>query len=216
MRWVQGWLLATCLAAAEAAPPLIGDAGLAELSAARASVKVVAGEGVRTVQRADEPGNSGDPRRIVFAVAADGRYEVVITDPNDPGGERTRFVSDGVQAWEVSVMFPDDQPVTKRRPLAQDLLSRLLACLKLDLAALRRDYAITLVAAEGGLRELRLVPTDPKVLAEISEVRVRLSPAGKPVLVLLNEASGNLQRLAVSVFTDDPAIDPARFQGPGR
>lgn len=214
MRWVQGWLLATCLATGEAMPASIGEAGLAELSAARIGVKVVAGDGVRTVQRLDEPDAPADPRRIAFAVAADGRYEVVITDPKDPNGERTRFVSDGVAAWEITVMFPDDKPVTKKRPLAQDLLSRLLACLKLDLDVLRRDYTVSLVAADAGLRDLLLIPTDPAVKAEILKIRVRLTAAGKPALVLLDEVSGNQQRLVVNNVADDPTIDPARFQGP--
>lgn len=216
MRWVQGWLLMAGLAAGEVPPPppAVGEVGLAGLAAARAEVKAVAGEGRRTVQRVDEPETAGDPRRIVFAIAADGRYEVVITDPNDPAGERTRLVGDGVSAWEVSVMFPDDQPVEKRRPLAQDLLSRLLACLRLDLPALRRDYAVTLLAADGGLRDLRLVPTEPAVKAEITAISVRLDPAGKPVLVVLDEVSGNRQRLVVTTFADDPVIDPARFKGP--
>lgn len=215
MRWVQGWLLATCLATGEAAlPPVAGDAGLIALATARAGVQIVAGDGLRTVQRIDEPDLPGDPRRITFAVAADGRYEVVITDPADPGGERTRFVSDGSTACEISVMFPDDPPVVKRRALAQDMLSRLLACLRLDLPTLRRDYTLHLEALADGQRELRLIPTDAAVKAEITAISVRLSPAGIPVLVVLDETSGNRQRLVVTSFSDAPVIDPERFKVP--
>lgn len=210
MRWVQGWVLATCLAAGEAAP--VGDAGLAALAEARAGVRAVAGTGMRTVRRNDQPDEPGDPRRLTFAVTSDGRYEVVLTDPKDPD-ERTRFVCDGATAWEASVMMADEQPLWKQHPAAEDLLTRMLACLRLDLVQLRRDYAVSLDAATDGQRKLRLVATDPAVKAEVSEVIVFLDPAGRPVRVILDEASGNQQILAISSFADDPQIDPARFVG---
>lgn len=213
---VQGWLLLICVACGMAAEsPPVGEAGLASLAAARGQVKAVAGTGVRTVQRADAEDLPGDPKAVSFAVTAEGRYDIVLTDPSDPDGERSRFVCDGTEVCEISVASADDaKPVRKWRKAAGDLLQRMLACLRLDLAALKAEYAVELKPAVDGLRELSLVPSDPAVLKEIALVSVIIDPAGRPVRVVLKEASGNLQRLEVKTFADDPTIDPARFEVP--
>lgn len=205
---IQVLLLAALLAAGE-----VGEAGLAELAAARAAIRLVAGEGTRTVVRADEPDEPGEARRVRFAVAADGRYDIVLTDPQDPQGERTRFVCDGRTVSELSQMSPDDPPLRKRRAADADLTARLLACLRLDLAALRKDYAVELIAVEGG-RELRLVPTEPALAKEVARVALRLDDTGRPTRLVLVETSGNNQRLELSAFRDDPPADPAWFSAP--
>jgi hypothetical protein len=208
---VQVLLLASLLAAGE---PLIGEAGLTELAASGASVLLVAGEGTRTVQRADEPDEPGDPRQVRFAVATDGRYDIVLTDPADPGGERNRFVSDGRTAWEVSLMAAGEKPLVKQRPATGDLTARLLACLRLDLSQLRRDYAVELVAAGEGRRELRLVPNDPGVTREIARIVISIDGAGRPSRLVLDEPSGNRHRLVIAAFRDDPPAEPGWFSGP--
>jgi hypothetical protein len=205
-------LLASIVLAGE---PLVGEAGLAELATARAAVRVVAGEGLRTVERKGDPDGPSEPKRVRFAVAVDGRYDVVETDPTDPEGERHRFVSDGTSTWEVSLMMVGEAEQTKKRPAANDVFARTFACLRLDLAQLRRDYAVELVAAAGGERELRLVPSDPVVAREISRIVLTLDAAGRPVRLLLEEPSDNVHRLKLSAFTDDPQLDPAWFATPG-
>lgn len=215
---VQGWLLLLCIALAGAADTLpVGEAGLAALAEGRGKVKAVAGTGERTVRRADMPDEPGDPRTVAFAVTAEGRYDIVLRDPGDPEGERTHIVCDGIEVVERMSLSADDQkPGYKRRKASGDMMQRLLACLRLDLAALRADYAIELKAAADGLRELKLVPTDPAMAKEITAISVILDAAGKPVRVLLRETSDNLQRLEVKTFVDDPEIDPARFILPAR
>ena len=206
---VQVLLLAGLLAAAE-----IGEEGLAALSAARAGVGVVAGGGTYAVLRGDEPEHPGEARRIRFAVAADGRYDIVKTDPADPQGERTRLVSDGRIAAESSQMTVEDAPVVKRRRADADLFARLLACLRLDLAQLRRDYAVELVAAADGGRELRLVPGDPALSGEIARIVVAIDDAGIPRRLVLDEPSGNRHRLVIERFADDPPAQPGWFSVP--
>jgi hypothetical protein len=199
-----------------AGEPLVGEAGLAELAAARAAVRVVAGEGLRTVERKGDPDGPSEPKRVRFAVAIDGRYDVVETDPADPDGERHRFVSDGRSTWEVSLMMVGEAEQTKKRPAADDLLARTFACLRLDLAQLRRDYAVELVAAAtAGERELRLVPSDPALAREIARIVLSIDAAGRPVRLLLEEPSDNVHRLKLSAFADDPQLDPAWFAIPG-
>ena len=202
-------------AMAFAGEPLVGEAGLAELAAARAAVRVVAGEGLRTVERKGDPDGPSEPKRVRFAVAVDGRYDVVETDPADPDGERHRFVSDGKSTWEVSLMMVGEAEQVKKRPAADDLLARTFACLRLDLAQLRRDYAVELVAATAGERELRLVPSDPAVAREIARIVLTLDAAGRPLRLLLEEPSDNVHRLKLSAFADDPQLDPAWFATPG-
>lgn len=210
---VQGWLLLACACCAMSAE--VGDAGLAALAAARAQVTAVSGTGTETIQRADQPDVRGDPHRIRFAVAAGGRYSIVRTDPADPEGERLVFGSDGAKAWEVSkISADDDHPVVKLRAASLDLLQRMLACLRLDLAALRQDYAVELKPAADGLRELRLVPTDPDLARDITAISVLLDDAGRPTLVVLDEASGNRRRVEITAFTDDPVLDPGLFTAP--
>jgi hypothetical protein len=208
---VQVLLLASLLCAVE---PLVGEAGLAELAAARVAIRVVAGEGQRTVERIGDPDGPSEPKRVRFAVSVDGRYDVVETDPTDPDGLRTRLVSDGRTTWEVSVAAVGEQPVTKRRPAANDFLARMFACLRLDLAQLRRDYTVELVAA-GSERELRLIPSDPALARDIARIVVGLDAAGHPVRLMLDEPIDNRHRLTISAFTDDPQLDPAWFATPG-
>jgi len=197
-----------------AAVPLTGEPGLAELAAARSAVALVAGEGVRTVQRLDEPDQPAEPKRVRFAVAADGRYDITITDPADPDGPRSRFLNDGGSAWSIELADASDQAKPRRQAAAGDLMARLLACLRLDLAALRKDYTIELVPAAGGLRELRLHPTDPAVLREVDAIMVQLDASGRPTLVVLDDSSHNRQRLVVTTFIDNPPADPIWFRTP--
>lgn len=208
---VQALLLAGLLYAGE---PLVGEAGLAELAAARAAVRVVAGEGLRTVQRLDDSEPASEPKRVRFAVALDGRYDVVITDPQDPEGERHRFVSDGRSTWEIAQMAVGEAEERKRRPAADDLFARTFACLRLDLAQLRRDYAVELVAAADG-RELRLVPSDPALARSIARIVLTIDAAGRPLRLVLDEPSDNRHRLVLGAFQDDPQLDPAWFATPG-
>lgn len=214
MLHVQVLLLASLLLAA--GEPLVGEAGLAELAAARAAVRVVAGEGLRTVERKGDPEGPSEPKRVRFAVAVDGRYDVVDTDPADPNGERHRFVSDGKSTWEVTQMMVGEAEQLKKRPAADDLLARTFACLRLDLPQLRRDYAVELVAATtAGERELRLVPSDPAVARDIARIVLTLDAAGRPVRLLVEEPSDNVHRLKLSAFADDPQLGPAWFATPG-
>lgn len=207
-------LLLLISAAVLAGEPLVGEAGLAELATARAAVRVVAGEGLRTVERVGDPDGPSEPKRIRFAVAVDGRYDVIETDPADPDGLRTRLVSDGHTTWEVSVAEVGEKPVNKQRPAANDFLARMFACLRLDMAQLRRDYTVELVAV-GAERELRLIPSDPALARDIARIVVGLDAAGHPVRLMLDEASDNRHRLKISSFQDDPQLDPAWFATPG-
>lgn len=204
-------LVAALLPAGE---PFIGEVGLAELAVGRSGILLVAGEGTRTVARADEPDEPSDPKRVRFAVAADGRYDIVLTDPNDPNGERTRFVCDGRTTWEISLMAAGEKPLVKQRLATEDLTARLLACLRLDLVQLRRDYAVELVAAADGRRLLRLVPNDPAVAREIARIALTLDEAGRPTLLVLDEPSGNRHRLVIAAFRDDPPVESGWFSGP--
>ncbi len=208
---VQALLLVSLLYAGE---PLVGEAGLTELAAARAAVRVVAGEGLRTVEHVGDPDGPSEPKRDRFAVALDGRYDVVETDPTDPDGPRSRFVSDGHTTWEVSVAGVDEKPVNKRRPAANDFLARMFACLRLDLAQLRRDYTVELVAVDAE-RELRLTPSDPALAREIVSIVLTIDVAGRPKRLLLIDTSDNRHRLVISSFQDDPQLDPAWFATPG-
>ena len=203
--------LVVVLVAGEA---LVGEAGLVALSDARSGVTLVAGEGMRTVQRLDEPDEPADAKRVRFAVAASGRYDITITDPGDPDGPRTRMLNDGTSAWLIELADAADQAKPKRTAAAGDLMARILACLRLDLATLRRDYDVQLVAAADGRRELRLIPTDPAVLRDVKAIVVVLDPAGRPQSVLLDDTSQSRHRLAVTSFTDNPEADPLWFHAP--
>ena len=211
VRMVSLLLAVAVLVAGE---PLVGEAGLVELAAARAAVRIVAGEGLKTVQRIGDPDGPSEPKRVRFAVAVDGRYDVVETDPADPDGLRVRLGSDGTMAWEVSVAAIGEAPVQKKRPASNDFLARMFACLRLDLTQLRRDYAVELVAVADG-RELRLVPSDPAVAREIVRIVLILDVTGRPVRVVLDESSDNRYRLEITSFSDDPLLDPAWFRPPG-
>ena len=203
--------LVIVLAAGEA---LVGEAGLVELAAARSGVQLVAGEGTRTIQRLDEPDEPADAKRVRFAVAANGRYDITITDPADPEGPRTRMLNDGTSAWLIELADAADQAKPKRSAAADDLMARILACLRLDLASLRRDYDVQLIATPDARRELRLTPTNPAVLREVKAIVVVLDHAGRPQSVLLDDTSQSRHRLAVSAFTDNPEPDPLWFRTP--
>ncbi len=203
--------LAIVLVAGEA---LVGEAGLVELATARAGVILVSGEGTRTVQRLDEPDEPTDAKRVRFAVAANGRYDITITDPADPDGPRTRMLNDGTSAWLIELADAADQAKPKRSGAAEDLMARILACLRLNLATLRRDYDVQLIATTDARRELRLTPTDPAVLREVKAIVVVLDGAGRPQSVLLDDTSQSRHRLAITTFIDNPEPDPLWFRTP--
>lgn len=193
----------------------VGEAGLAALAAQRAGVQAVEGTAVRTVWRPGEDAEPTERRDVRFSIAADGRYEIILTDPSDPD-ERTRFVCDGAKAMSQEWANPGEEPVKKVLAVGgQDLLQRILACVRLDLLQLKTEYAIELRAAsEAGQRELRLTPTAPAVLHEVATISVWLDDAGRPVRVVLDDTSGQRHRFVLTAFADDPVIDPARFALP--
>lgn len=187
------------------------DPALAALAAQRAAARITAGEGLLTVQRPDAD-EAPEPRRLRFAVAADGRYDIVRSDPADPDGERIRLVSDGRQAYEIAQMSADEAPVVKRWPADRDLVARVLACLRLDAAELERDYAVALRPLSGGRHELRLEPRLPELAREIQTIVLQLDERALPRLVLLDEPCGTRHRLEIERIADDPPLDPAWFR----
>ena len=211
---VQVLLFLTCLAAA--AEPLVGEAGLAELSAARAAVRVVSGSGVMTVVRADEPDEPGMTWNARFAAATDGRYDVVLSDAGDPAGARERYLCVADEVVEVVQLSIEDAPQIKRRRASDDLFATLMACVRLDPAVLQKDYAITLAAGEAGQRVLRLIPTRAEILREVASINVILDASGRPKQLAVLESSGNLRRLVLGDFTDDPQLEPGWFVPPPR
>lgn len=192
----------------------IGEAGLAALATQRASITAVEGQGVRTVQRIGEDDAPTERKLVRFAIASDGRYEILLTDPDDPD-ERTRFVSDGARAMSQEWSMPGEDAVVKLLAVdGQDLLQRILLCLRLDLARLQTEYTVDLRAADAGLRELRLVPTAPAVAREVATISVWLDAAGTPLRVVMDDTSGQRHRLEVSSCANDPVIAPGRFAVP--
>ncbi|MCX8016595.1 MAG: hypothetical protein N2690_01640 [Rhodocyclaceae bacterium] len=206
MRCVQAvlWLLFGIAAAA--------DPTLAELAAQRSRVRITAGEGLLTAQRADDPQSIGEPRWITFAVSADGRYDIVRRDPADPDGERTRFVCDGRVVAEISQMTAEDPPVIKRRLAENDSLARLLACVRLDLQQLEQDFQIELTV-QNGRHELRLVPRTA-LARDIALIVVTLGSDQRPRHILLDEPSGTRHRLEIERLSDDPPLTPGWFVVP--
>lgn len=207
-------MLSVLALALPAAEPLTGEAGLAELAAVRAKVRAVAGTGLRTVQRPPDP--PSERRTVRFAIADGGRYDIVLHPVDEPAGERIRFVSDGVRAAQVDFMgFEGERGEVQ--PMArggQALLRRLFECLRLDLPALRADYEIALVDAGGGQRELRLVPRHPELARDVALVSVRLDAGGRPLVVVLEDATQERQRLELTGFADDPALPDGTFAVP--
>lgn len=192
----------------------IGEAGLAALATQRAGITAVEGHGIRTVQRIGEDDAPTELKLVRFAIAADGRYEILLTDPDDPD-ERTRFVSDGTRAASQEWSMPGEAPVVKLLAVdGQDLLQRILACLRLDLPRLRTEYVVELRDAAAGQRELRLVPTAPAVAREVATISIWLDGSGTPLRVVMDDTSGQRHRLEVSACANDPVIDPARFTMP--
>lgn len=192
----------------------IGEPGLAALAAQRAAVQAVEGRAERTVWRPGEDDEPTERKDVRFAIAADGRYEILLTDPDDPE-ERTRFVCDGAKAMSQEWANLGEKSVDKVLAVGgQDMLQRILACVRLDLATLKTEYAIELRAAEAGQRELRLTPIAPAVQREVATISVWLDDAGKPVRVVLDDTSGQRHRFVLTAFADDPVIDPARFALP--
>ena len=212
---VQVLLFLSCIIVA--AEPMVGEAGLGELFVARARVQVVSGTGFMTVVRAEEPDEKGTRWRTRFAAAADGRYDVILTDAADPTGERQRYLCVGDETWECVWMSVDDQqPQIRTRRASDDMFASLMACIRLDPASLRADYTIELLAAEAGSRILKLVPTRAAILREITWISITLDATGRPVHLAVLESSGNLRRLDFDTFSDDPQLEPGWFVPPKR
>ncbi|MEK7412696.1 MAG: hypothetical protein AAB263_05190 [Planctomycetota bacterium] len=212
---IQAMLLLCCLgllAAGEVVSAPVGEAGLKAIEAARAEVTLVSGVATKTVRRMDPPDAEGDAQRVAFAVDAKGRYDITLTDPTDPDGERTRFVSDGTRACSMQQASKEDKPQVKFRAAGErDILNRLLSCLSMNLVDLRKDYTVELKAADNKERELKLIPKDKALAAEFTAASVFIDATNKPIRVILDETNGNRQRLVVSTFTDNPKADPLWF-----
>jgi outer membrane lipoprotein-sorting protein len=216
--WLRAILLSLGLAVATAAaePALDGDAALAALAKLRPAMQAAEGEAIRTVRRADQPDEPGEPWKIVFLIAAAGRYDLVMTRPDEPEGERRRYRSDGVASLEVEALDAQDDKPTVHRAKAGErdgLVRRLFASLRLDPAELGREFAATW-AAEGDGFVLGLVPRDPAVRREIARLTLTLAADGTPRRMVLDEPDGNRHEVAIRRFAVDPAIPEGRFTLP--
>jgi outer membrane lipoprotein-sorting protein len=212
----QGWAMVLLLLAvsAPAEDAAIGDPALLErVVEAQAVHTTVQGQLVWSTRRIDEPGTPPREQRVRFYLAFPDRYCVIVTRPDDEE-YRQSFISDGSRRWEVTQLFKGERPDRKSTPVGQDdeLERRLLACFRLDLPTLRRDFTVVATPAAGGGADVRLTPVDPKLAEQLTGLVLAFDADLKLTRITSDDPQGNRMEFRVVEAIYDQAIDDALFR----
>lgn len=187
---------------------------LAAIAAANPPVTTLAGTATRAVTRIERTDDRAEVSLARFAVAVPDRYWVVLTKPDDPDGERHTFKSDGATTWEIQQAGPDfPADRTARRAGETDAdFRRLLASLRLDLAALGKDYRLEPARTASGAA-LTLLPSSPAAARTVSRLVIELDAALRPRRVVLDQPDGNRTRLDLGPLDRAAVVADADFRG---
>lgn len=149
-----------------------------------------------------------------FAYAVPSSYNIVVREAD--GGAVDRWCSDGAARWEITRLTPDD-PADVKGPLPVDGgdadYRRVVACLRLDLAELRKDHLFSW-RGQAGERVLELRPREPERAArgpQVAVIAIALGPDGDPRRVDIDHTDGNRWAVTVTRMERDVELDPALF-----
>jgi outer membrane lipoprotein-sorting protein len=182
----------------------------------------VHGRFTQRTSRSDEP--AGEVRVLTarFALAFPDQYDVVYTKPGDEEW-RQRFCSDGQRRWEIQQQFALDQPDVKKAEVGKDDTEprRLIACFRLDLAALRADFAVTVepVVADGKPAGARLVltPARPAIAEQVSSLVIELGGDLRISRLTFDDPQGNRYQVTIdeAVYGEPIPAEMFRYDKPG-
>lgn len=212
---VRAWLFTaglSGLAAAEGAPPELR--ALAERHRAAATLTGTFTWRVRPIL-----GEESDPRPArngSFAIRAPGSYSITIREPGADGSV-DRWLSDGRNRWEISLLTPDDQPDI-RGPFPCDAgdadYRRVVACLRLDLEALAEDHVLASAPVDKGTI-LTLRPRNPDQATkgpQVVALTITLDQAGTPTAIDIDHSDGSRWAVAVTGIQRDVPVAERMFQ----
>lgn len=199
--------LVTALGAADEA-----QAALERTAAVQRAHTTAQGTLTQRTRRLDDPAAPPRVQQVRFLVQFPDRYCVVFTKPGDDEF-RQSFLSDGRRRWEVTQTFAGDKPDVKTAAIGEgdELMRRLVGCLRLDLAELGRDFRIEPRLADGGLL-VTMTPLKPALAESLSAVVVDFAADGRLRRFVCDDPQGNRYEYTVDAAAYDQPIDPAVFR----
>ncbi len=193
---------------------------LDQVRARQTGLKSISAAFTRRVRRIDEPAEAGRACTGELDLLLPDRFAVTF-DGQDGPGTKLRLVSDGERIWEQQRFDPEsppDPPKIYRLAEADPVVRRLLACARLDLDALARDFRLGVAGpADGdpaGVKRLLLTPIDQQVAREVSRIELALDAGLAPLRVVYDDPQGNRHVHAITRFTRDGAIAPEKLAPP--
>jgi hypothetical protein len=215
--------LASPAGAGEAEGAAASAALIERIAAAHRSVASIQGRATMRTHHRDEPASEARVKQVQFALLFPDHYRLVFNDPGDDEG-RLIYLSDGVRCEQREYQFKDEAPISKVAPVGADEaeITRLLACFRLDMAALSADFTVTAVGTQAGPR-VTLAPRHAPLTEQLEQITVALDAALAITRFSWADPQGNIREVTIDHADYDQPIPPATFQvtaaaapGPGR
>lgn len=233
--FIRHGLLATlCLtavsAADDAAVPVVSapasavdqpvDPILARLAAAHAHLTSASGRITQRTSRRDTPDEAPKVLTGTFAVLFPDKYDVQFTRPGDDEW-RMRLCSDGVKRWRVEQAMSDQAPDVSEQPAGSDReLRRIVACLRLDLPALRQEFTLStapVAEAPATVRvTLKPLPEAAALRQQIDTVIADFAADDHLVRLVIDDPQGNRYDVTLADVQYDAPLEATRFTIAGK
>jgi outer membrane lipoprotein-sorting protein len=199
-------------AGADEAAEAASAALIERIAAAHRTIASIQGRATMRTHHRDEPASEARVKQVQFALLFPDHYRLVFNDPGDDEG-RLIYLSDGVHCEQREYQFKDEAPTSRVTPVGADEaeITRLLACFRLDMAALSADFAVTAVGTEAGPR-VTLTPRHPPLAEQLVQITVALDAAFAITRFSWTDPQGNIRDVAIEQSAYDQPIPPATFQ----
>jgi len=189
------------------------------IAAAHRAIASIQGRATWRTHHRDDPANEASVQLVQFDLIFPDHYRVVITKPGDDEG-RDIYLSDGVLCERREYFSKDEAPTSRVTPVGADegeitrLLTRLLSCFRLDLAALGADFTVTAAAVGAGAR-VTLTPRHAPLADSLTAITVDLDAASVITRFSVADPQGNRYEITIDHSGYDQPISPAIFQVTG-
>lgn len=233
-------VLAPVLLAAEDAPPAppAGDDTVHRLLAAQRFTRVL-GRFTQRTTRLDEPDKEATVFAAFFALEAPDKYDVTYTKPGDDEW-RLRLLSDGREAVRVEQVMAGVEPDVLRRTLApaagtagaadggaaaggaapagggpgnDDFMRRVAELVRLDHAALMRDFTVQARRADEGFTAV-LVPKAASLAEHVQRIEIDTDAQLRTRVLRIDDARGNRVTVTIDEATYDGVLPQGLFTYP--
>jgi outer membrane lipoprotein-sorting protein len=196
------------------------DPVLVRLAAAHAHLTSASGRITQRTSRRDTPDEAPKVLTGTFAVLFPDKYDVQFTRPGDEEW-RMRLCSDGVKRWRVEQAMSDQAPDVSEQPAGSDQeLRRIVACLRLDLPALRQEFTLStapMAEAPATVRvTLKPLPGATTLRQQIDTVTADFAADDHLVRLVIDDPQGNRYDVTLADVQYDAPLEATRFTIAGK